>query len=55
MKREKEVVGLERRCDSVGLDPFGRKGKGEDFEKHCVSVPSATRPGRPVGLGAGCC
>lgn len=29
--------------------------KGEDFEKHCVSVPSATRPGRLVGLGAGCC
>lgn len=27
----------------------------DDFERHCVSVPSATRPGRPVGPGAGCC
>ena len=34
---------------------MGEERKGEDFEKHCVSVPSATRPGRPVGLGAGCC
>lgn len=24
----------------------------DDFEKHCVSVPSATRPGRPVGPGS---
>lgn len=39
----------------IGIHGMGEERKGEDFEKHCVSVPSATRPGRPVGLGAGCC